>query len=426
MGVELAIGLGLCLVLLCTGFPIFVVFCLIGGLLMLVSLGFPLESLAHMFFSNVDSSNLLAIPFFVLAGSFMTVGGVSKRLIALANSCVGHLPGGMTTTVVLVTTFFGAICGSHVAALVAIGSMMIPEMEKLGYKRSFTAALICNITCTSMLIPPSLGAILYGFATQMSIGKLFMAGLIPGLFMAVIMGSVAMYISWRRGYGRIPKASWAERGRLLWGSIPALLMPVFIHGSIYSGVVTCTEAAAVAAVYALFVGVFIYREIKLRDLTKTLMDSAKTVGNLFFLVTSATILGKVLVFFQMPQMISDMVMTHGVGKIGFCFLAIVLLFILGTFMEASPMMLCTIPILWPSIQLLGVDPYMFYILMTCMVGVAQISPPEGVALFVMSDVAKVPALTLFRESIVYMVLLMVVAIICVFFPQLASWIPSMM
>jgi C4-dicarboxylate transporter DctM subunit len=426
MNIWLIFGLIVSMLFMGTGVPIFVVFSLVGALIMLFYLDTTLMSIGQMFFGSIDNSHLLAIPFFILAGAVMTTGGISKRLIDLANSFVGHLPGGMTSTVVVVTTFFGAVSGSHTAVLVAVGSMMIPEMEKLGYGRGFCAALIANITSTSMLIPPTIAAIIFGFATQMSIGKLFMAGLFPGLLMAAIMGGVAMYIGWHRGYGKARKASWAERGSLLVKALPALTMPVIILGGIYSGVFTCTEAAAIAAVYALFLGLFVYREINLLSLMKAFTGSAKTVANLFFLITSATLMGKVFVSLQVPQTITNWVFSGGFDKIEFCFLAILILFVLGTFLEATPMMLCTIPILWPSVEALQVDPYMFYVLMTCMVGVAQITPPEGVALFVMCGVADVSAMTLFRESIIYMILLMAVAVICVFFPQLASWIPSLM
>jgi C4-dicarboxylate transporter DctM subunit len=427
MDIMIIILLIISILLLGTGLPIFVSFSFIGAVIMLFYLDGSMASIAQMFYSNLDNSSLLSIPFFILAGNLMTTGGISRRLISLANSFVGHWPGGMTTTVVAVTTFFGAVSGSHVAVAVAVGGMMIPEMEKLGYKRSFSAALIANITCTAMLIPPSLAAIIYGYATSMSIGKLFMAGMIPGILMAVILGAVAMFTAWRRGYGAYTtKASWAERGRATFKAIPALMMPVIILGGIYSGVFTCTEAAAVSAVYALLVGLFVYREIKFYALPRTIIETAKTVANLFFLVTASLLIGKVLVSLQVPQNMTNLMLAGGIGKIGFCLLAIVILFVLGTFLEATPMMLCSLPIFWPSIQTLGVDPYMFYVLMVCMVGVAQISPPEGVALFVMSSVAGVPVMKLFYESIIYMVLIMVVAIVVVYFPWMASWLPSKM
>lgn len=422
----LVVGIIIFLAMVTAGFPIFVPFALGGCIVMLFVMGMPFSGIAHMFFDSVDNGSLVAIPFFLLAGSLMSVGGVSNRLIHFSHSLVGHLPGGMGLTVILTATIFGALSGSHPACAVAIGSMMIPQMVEFGYPRAHSGALITNATTIGILIPPSNSAIIYGLVTGMSVGKLFVSGVLPGILTAVLFCIVEIFLAIRKGYPRSRRATLKEVCESFFMALPALAMPVIILGGIYTGVFTCTEAAAVATIVTLIVGIFVYRELNWRTILKGLSQAVGSTANIFFLIASAMIIGKVLTLTQFPQTFTTMIVSAGLGPLTFTFLAMLALVVLGTALEAAVLVVVTMPVFMPVVQALNVDPYMFYILMTIMIGVAQVTPPEAVVLYIMSDVAGVPVTTLFKETILWIGVLCAAAAIVVLFPALASWLPSTM
>ena len=424
--VWLILCLILLLVFLAAGSPIFVAFVLCGGLAMLLYLGMPFEAVAHLFLSSVDKSALLAIPFFILAGVIMNSGGISKRLIDITDSFIGHLPGGMGLSVISAAIIFGALSGSHAATAVAIGSMMLPRMVEIGYERRFCGALVCNSTTIGILIPPTVAAIIYGYATAMSVGKLFMAGVFPGLLMAVFFAVGAVWVSRRRGYPRSARATWKVRANRLFKGVPALLMPVIVLGGIYSGVFTATEAAAVAVIYAFVVGIFFYRELTWTRLWQGLAQAVVSTANIYFLIASAMIVGKVLVLLGVPQTMTNMMVSSGFNSMSFTFLSMVSILVLGTFMEAAVLILVTMPVFMPIIEALGTNPYMFYAMMTIMIGVGQVTPPVGIVLYIMSDVSVEPVESLFRESLIWLMVLLGTAVIVVLFPPLSSWLPDTM
>lgn len=422
----LILGSIVLLFLMSTGAPIFVAFAMAGGLILIFHLGVPFEAIGQMFFNSVDNASLLAIPFFILAGHFMTLGGTSKRLIDVTNAFLGHLPGGMALSAVVAAAIFGTLSGSHAATAVAIGAMMIPQMTELGFERRFSSALICNSTTVGMLIPPSITAIIYGYATEMSVGKLFLAGVLPGLMVTVLCAILVLYISWRRGYPRSLRTGWKERGNVLKKAIPALLMPVIILGGIYTGVFTAMEAAGVATIYAIIAGLFIYKELTWTNFRHGVAQGIKSTANIYFLIASAMIFGKVFISLQIPQLMTQAAVSYGFGPLAFVFSATLLLLVLGTFMEVTAMMLVTLPIFWPTMVALEIDPYMFYVMMTLMVGIGQVTPPEGVVLYIMSDVSGEPVVSLFKESIMWLILLTVSSIIVILIPSMSSWLPSTM
>ena len=426
MSIWLTVSIIILLALMGTGVPIFAAFALVGGISMLFYLGLPFESVAHMFFSSVDKLTLLSIPFFILAGSIMNIGGISKRLINITNAFIGHFPGGMALSAILATTIFGSLSGSNAATAVAIGTMMIPQMVELGYERRFCGAMICGSTSIGILIPPSVAAIIFGYATEMPVGKLFMAGILPGLLLAGLSAVLAIWISRRRNYPKSPRSTWDVRGKALLKGIPALLMPVLILGGIYGGFFTVTEAAAVGVIYALSVSFFVYRELTWNNLWSGFIQAVSTTANIYFLIASAMIIGKVLVILRVPQALTHAVMASGLNSLSFSFLALLLILILGTFLEAAVMILVTMPIFMPVISALGTDPFMFYAMMTIMIGVGQITPPVGILLYIMSDVSVEPVESLFRESFIWLIALVVTAVIVVLFPCLSSWLPGTM
>ena len=416
----------LLLVFLAVGSPVFVAFVLFGGLVMLLYLGMPFEAVAHLFFCSVDKPTLLAIPFFILAGTIMNSGGLSKRLIDITDSFVGHLPGGMGLSVIAAAVIFGALSGSHAATAVAIGSMMIPRMVEIGYERRFCGVLVCNSTTIGILIPPTVAAIIYGYATGMSVGKLFMAGVFPGLLMAVFFSVGAVWLSWRRGYPISTRATWKMRANRLLKGVPALLMPVIVLGGIYSGVFTAVEAAAAAVFYAFVVGIFFYKELTLTTLWQGLTQAVVSTANIYFLIASAMIVGKILVLLGVPQTMTNMMVSFGFNSMSFTFLAMASILVLGTFLEAAVLILVTMPIFMPIMEALGTNPYMFYAMMTIMIGVGQVTPPVGIVLYIMSDVSGEPVESLFRESLIWLAVLLGTAVIVVLFPSMSSWLPDTM
>jgi C4-dicarboxylate transporter DctM subunit len=383
-----------------------------------------LASLALKLYETSEQFTLLAIPFFILAGAFMTTGGVARRMIRFANACVGHLHGGLAIASVLACMLFAAVSGSSPATVVAVGTIVIGGMVRAGYSQSFAAGVICNAGTLGILIPPSIVMVVYAAATESSVGKLFMAGILPGLVLGVML-MVAIYVRARMvDLPRQPRARLADvlvAGRQsLWG----LLLLVIIMGGIYGGVFTPTEAAAVAAVYAFFVAVFVYRDIGLKDVPKVLVDAGRVTVMLMFIIANALLFGYVLTTERIPQAIAEQIVSWGVAPWQFLLIVNVLLLIAGNFMEPTGIILILIPILFPISQRLGIDPIHLGIIVTVNMEIGMVTPPVGLNLFVTSGITGMSVMQVVRAALPWLSVLLVFLVIVTYVPGLSLWLPE--
>jgi C4-dicarboxylate transporter DctM subunit len=383
-----------------------------------------LAVLAQRFFSAMQVYPLLAVPFFILAGAFMTTGGVAKRLIAFANALVGHFQGGLAMAALLACAFFSAVSGSSPATVVAVGSIMIAGMQRSGYSKEFAAGLICNAGTLGILIPPSIVLVVYGAVTETSIRDLFMAGILPGLLLTgALLISVAV-IARRQNMPRQPKADFATLLRTARVAVWGLLLIVIILGGIYMGVFTPTEAAAVAAVYAFFVAVFVYRDIRLREVPRVLTDGAKVTAMLMFIIGNAFLFGFVLTTEQIPQMASDWITSLGLPPWAFLIAVNLLLLVAGNFMEPTSVILILAPILFPIATELGIHPVHLGIIMTVNMEIGLITPPVGLNLFVTSGVAGMSAAAVVRAALPWLLVLLAVLIVITYVPAVSLSLPA--
>ncbi|MEO8281762.1 MAG: TRAP transporter large permease subunit, partial [Ideonella sp.] len=369
--------ISLLIVLMISGMPISIAL----GLTVLSFLYFftevPIESVALKLFTGIEKFEIMAIPFFILAGSFLTHGGVAKRMIRFATSMVGHFYGGLGLSGVVACALFAAISGSSPATVVAIGAILLPAMVKAGYPMKFGAGVVTTSGGLGILIPPSIAMIIYAVSTNSSIGALFMAGVVPGLVLALLLGLTTFYIARKHNYPRQPKATWRERWQALRESFWGVFLIFIVMGGIYSGVFTPTEAAAVAAVYAFVVAVFVYKDMKLKDVGKVLLSSANMSAMLLYIITNAALFSFLMSYQHVPEQMAGWMLSQGLGMVGFLLIANVLLLAAGNFMEPSSIILILAPILFPIAMKLGIDPIHFGIIMTVNMEIGMCHPPVG-------------------------------------------------
>jgi C4-dicarboxylate transporter DctM subunit len=385
-----------------------------------------LASLSLKLYDTADAYTLLAIPFFILGGTFMTTGGVARRMIRFANACIGHMNGGLGMASVLACMLFAAVSGSSPATVVAVGSIVIAGMVKAGYPQSFAAGVICNAGTLGILIPPSIVMVVYGAATETSVGKLFMAGVIPGIMLGVML-MIAIYL--RARYLKIPtqpKAPLAEVLRSGRDSLWGLLLIVIILGGIYGGIFTPTEAAAVAAVYAFIVAVFVYRDLGMRDVPKVLLDSGKVTVMLMFIVANALLFAHVLTTERIPQQIAEQIIALGMPAWQFLVVVNILLLIAGMFMEPTGIILIMAPILFPIATKLGIDPVHLGIIMVVNLEIGMVTPPIGLNLFVTAGITKMSILGVARAALPWTGVLLLFLVIITYIPEITLFLPKML
>jgi C4-dicarboxylate transporter, DctM subunit len=385
-----------------------------------------LASLALKLYETSEQFTLLAIPFFILAGAFMTTGGVARRMIRFANACVGHLHGGLAIASVFACMLFAAVSGSSPATVVAVGTIVIGGMVRAGYSKEMAAGVITNAGTLGILIPPSIVMVVYGAATETSVGRLFMAGVLPGIVLGLML-MAAIYVRARMmNLPRQPRTSAAEvlvAGRQsLWG----MLLLVIILGGIYGGIFTPTEAAAVAAVYAFFVAVFVYRDIGLRHVPKVLVDAGRVTVMLMFIIANALLFGYVLTTERIPQAIAEQIVSWGMQPWQFLIVVNVLLLIAGNFMEPTGIILILIPILFPISQRLGIDPVHLGIIVTVNMEIGMVTPPVGLNLFVTAGITGMSVMQVVRASLPWLSVLLVFLVIVTYVPQLSLWLPGLL
>ena len=415
---------GLLLVLMLTGMPISISLGLTVLTFLFTMTNVPIESVALKLFTGIEKFEIMAIPFFILAGNFLTHGGVARRMIAFATSMVGHWHGGLGLAGVIACALFAAVSGSSPATVVAIGSVILPAMIKQGFPRSFGAGVITTSGALGILIPPSIVMVMYAVATNSSVGALFMAGVIPGLMLATLLGVVTWYRAWKNGYPRLPKAGWGERLRTFKDASWGLMLIVVVIGGIYSGIFTPTEAAAMSAVYAFFVAVFVYKDMPLRGVPKILLSSASMSAMLLYIITNAVLFSFVLANENIPQAIADWIVGKELGIIAFLLVTNVLLLAAGNFMEPSSIVLIMAPILFPVAMKLGIDPIHFGILIVVNMEVGMCHPPVGLNLYVASGITKMGISELTVAVMPWLMAMLGFLVLITYVPIISIWLPK--
>jgi C4-dicarboxylate transporter, DctM subunit len=348
----------------------------------------PITAVALKLFTGIERFEVMAIPFFILAGNFLTHGGVARRMINFASSMVGHWHGGLALAGVMACALFAAVSGSSPATVVAIGSIILPAMMRQGFPKSFGAGVITTSGALGILIPPSIVMVMYSVATNTSVGQLFIAGIVPGLVLATMLGLTTWHLARKNSYPRMPKASWAERWRTFRASLWGLLLIVIVIGGIYTGLFTPTEAAAMSAVYAFVVAVFVYKDLTLAKVPKVLLDSANMSAMLLYIITNAVLFSFLMTSEQIPQTMAQWMLDQGLGPIAFLLFVNVLLLLAGNVMEPSSIVLIMAPILFPVAVKLGINPVHFGIMMTVNMEVGMCHPPVGLNLYVASGITR--------------------------------------
>ncbi|WP_372001902.1 TRAP transporter large permease [Tistrella mobilis] len=413
---------GVVLVLL-TGLPVFTGLGLFAGGLLLVTQG-DLGALGEVVFGQLDSYLLVAIPLFTLMAHIMIRGRVVDDLYGTAHTLLRHLPGGIGIATVFACTIFAAISGSSIATALTVGAVAIPQMIHYGYKPRVAYGVVAAGGTLGILIPPSGPMVLYGVISDTSIGGLFMAGILPGLMIAVLFAVWCAVND--RGTLRQPRASLGEMGRALRKSGWALSLPVFVLGGMYAGVFTATEAAAAGALAALVVSAVIYRNFGLRDLWASAMDAVRTSAMLFMILAAAGVFGHVLTKMRVPQQIVELVVHWDVGVAGFLIAMMVLIALLGMFLETISIILITTPVVLPVMAHLGINPIWYGILLTINLELALITPPVGMNLFTIKAIAKAPMGEVIRGVGPYVFLMVIGLVLVMIWPDIALWLPSTM
>jgi C4-dicarboxylate transporter DctM subunit len=416
----------LLLLLMLTGMPISIAL----GLTVLSFLFFftniPTEAVAMKLFTGIEKFEIMAIPFFILAGNFLTHGGVAKRMINFATSMVGHLYGGLALSGVIACALFAAVSGSSPATVVAIGSILLPAMVKAGFPKRFGAGVITTSGSLGILIPPSIPMVIYCVATNSSVGGMFMGGVVPGLMLATLLGLVSWWIARKNDYPRMPKATWTQRGKAFRESVWGLLLIVIVLGGIYSGLFTPTEAAAMSAVYAFIVAVFVYRDITFKKIPKVLLDSASMSAMLLYIITNAVLFSFLMTHEQIPQIMADWILGHNLGVVAFLLVTNVLLLLAGNVMEPSSIILILAPILFPVAMKLGIDPIHFGVLITVNMEVGMCHPPVGLNLYVASGITKMGISELSVAVLPWLFAMIGFMLLITYVPIISLWLPRLL
>ncbi|MEA2858537.1 MAG: C4-dicarboxylate transporter, DctM subunit [Methylobacteriaceae bacterium] len=435
-----AIIFGLLIALMLTGMPISIALGLTVLTFLFTMTDVPIEAVGLKLFTGIENFEIMAIPFFILAGNFLTHGGVARRMIRFATSLIGHWYGGLGLAGVMACALFAAISGSSPATVIAIGSIVMPAMVDQGFPKRFGAGVITTSGALGILIPPSIVMVIYSVATSgatvigpdghrvgsASVGQLFMAGVIPGLMLATMLGATTWYRAWRNDYPRMPRATWGERFTAFRQSVWGLLLILLVLGGIYSGMFTPTEAAAVSAVYAFFIAVFIYRDLTLADVPRVLLASANMSAMILYIITNAVLFSFLMTSEQIPQALTSWIAQSGLGWIGFLLVVNVLLLVAGNVMEASSIILITAPILFPIAARLGINPVHLGIVMTVNMEVGMCHPPVGLNLYVASGIARMGITELTVAVWPWLMAMLIFLVIVTYTPAISLWLPGVL
>ncbi|QHO71438.1 C4-dicarboxylate ABC transporter permease [Bradyrhizobium sp. CCBAU 051011] len=432
-----AIIFGLLVALMLTGMPISIALGLTVLTFLFTFTTVPIESVALKLFTGIEKFEIMAIPFFILAGNFLTHGGVARRMIAFARTMIGHWPGGLGIAATMSAALFSAVSGSSPATVVAIGSIMLPAMLQVGYPRRFAAGVIVTGGALGNLIPPSIIMVIYSVATSgavylgpngekvgsASVGQLFMAGMVPGVILAIMLSSTTWYRAWKNNIPRVEKASWGEAFRAFIDSFWGVSLIVVVLGGIYAGWFTPTEAAAMSAVYAFLIEMFIYKDLKWKDVPKVLLVSANMSAMILYIVTNAVLFSFLMTSEQIPQAMSNWITGSGINWITFLLVVNLLLLLAGNVMEPSSIVLIMAPILYPIAVKLGIDPVHFGIIIVVNMEIGMCHPPVGLNLYVASGIAKMGITELSIAVLPWLITLLVFLGLITYIPELSLWLP---
>lgn len=408
-------------ILLLLGIPISVS---LGGatLISILYLGVPLSALAQRIFTGLDSISIMAIPFFILAGNLMTKGGISSRLVNLSNSIIGNFRGGLGYAMILACAFFAALSGSAPATVIAIGSMLYPEMVKLGYPKARSAGLLTVAGGLGPIIPPSIIMVVYCTITNSSVGDMFKAGIVAGLSIAVIIMIISFYLSYKEKWPKnTSRISLRDFLISFFKAIPAILLPIIVLGGIYLGYLTPTESATSAVVYSFIVGVFIYREIKLKDLVEIIITSAKSSAMLLFIISTSTAFSWIFTFSGISGELVSMIVGMHLSPILFCIIVAIILLIFGTFLEGIATCVLLVPVLWPIAHSLGINNIHFGMIVALSNVIGTMTPPVAVNIFAAASVTKLKIGEIAVGEIPFFIGYNIVFLLFVIFPWLSTF-----
>jgi C4-dicarboxylate transporter DctM subunit len=415
----------LLLLLMLTGMPISISLGLTVLTFLFTMTDVPISSVAMKLFTGIEKFEIMAIPFFILAGNFLTHGGVARRMINFATSMVGHWHGGLALAGVFACALFAAVSGSSPATVVAIGSIILPAMVRQGYPKRFGAGVITTSGALGILIPPSIVMVMYSVTTNTSVGQLFMAGVVPGIMLAALLGLTTWVLAKKHNYPRMQRATWGERFAAFRRSAWGLLLIVIVMGGIYSGMFTPTEAAAMAAVYAFIIAVFVYKDLKLAQVGKVLLDSASMSAMLLYIITNAVLFSFLMTSEQIPQAMASWLTGQGLGVVTFLLVVNVLLLMAGNFMEPSSIVLIMAPILFPVAMKLGIDPIHFGILIVVNMEVGMCHPPVGLNLYVASGITKMGISELTVAVLPWLLTMLGFLMLITYVPEISLWLPRL-
>jgi C4-dicarboxylate transporter DctM subunit len=427
------------LILIVIGAPVAVA---LGGSVILVSYfmdPMPIAVIGQKIFSNLDHFTLMAVPFFFFAAALMETGGLVKRLVALANSLVGHWTGGLGVTTVLSCCLFASISGSSPATVAAIGKLMYPALIKEGYKSRYALGAIVTAGSIGILIPPSIPMIIFGFVTETSVARLFIAGIIPGIIYATGMMIMARYLAKKDKNILRPKASWKIRLQTSRAALPALLLPIIIMFGIYGfpefnifgfeyeggAIFTPTEASIIATVLAIVIGMYVYKELDFKTAVATMIKTAPSAGMIFFITTNALLFAYFITKIGIPQAVTNFVLSLDMPQWLFLLLINFIFLIIGFFLEGVPVVLMFVPVLFPAAVQMGVDPIHFGIIVVLNIELGLVTPPVGLNLFVGSAITNQPIWEVFRGALPWMIVTIITLFIITYIPSISTFLPNL-
>ncbi len=386
----------------------------------------PISMIPQRMVAGANSFPLLAIPFFMLAGAIMERGGVSKRIVDLASSIVGHISGGLAAVSIVACTFFAAISGSTPATAAAVGGLTIPEMEKRGYDRSYASAVVAAASCLGVIIPPSITMVIFGIVANVSVGQLLIGGIIPGLFLSFLLIVVNLIRSRQLGYPTERKRTWKERRSSFAEAIWGLMMPIIILGGIMTGIFTPTESAAIAVVYGLFVSFFIYKELSVKDLVPIFYKASLNSAMIMLLIGAASPFGWIMTVQQVPQMASTAILGLSSNQHVIYALMLVIYLMLGTFMETGAIILLVVPIFAPIATQLGIDMVQFGVVTVIALAIGMATPPVGIALFATCGIADITIGQITWKILPFLFTLIAGLFILAYVPVLSTFLPDLL
>ncbi len=408
------------------GIPIAFSIAVSGMAYLLFESAVPLLVVAQRMVVGVDSFTLLAIPLFVLAGALMAEGDITPRIMRFASSMVGHIPGGLAMVMVVSCMLFGAISGSGVADVVAIGSILLPAMKQQGYKKPFSAALLGCSGALGTIIPPSIVMVILGVSMGTSIGKLFLGGVVPGIVTGLGLMVTSYFISLREDYPRLEKAPWSEVFASFRAAILPLLTPAIIIGGILKGIFTATEAGGVAAFYALLLSMFVYRKLTWRRFFEICLETARTSAVVLFLIAAASLFGWVLAAENIPQMVANAMLSVSTNYWVILLMFNALLLLLGMFMETIAIVLIVVPIFFPILTQMGVDPVHLGVMVCVNLAIGANTPPLGVDLLAACKVADIPYDSSFRYLLPFIGSMILALVLIIVFPAIVTFLPNLL